>query len=121
MEHALGEPCFDDTAGYVAGTGDCIVAVAPDTEAIEKSLHRLGRIWGVGDENHRAAPGAKPRERIDRICKGRNAVVHHAPDIAEQNVIVGCKRCKSFDEIQDLSSVGTMLKWPVRFPGVRAW
>ena len=32
MEYALGAPRFDDTAGHVAGTGDCVIAVAADTE-----------------------------------------------------------------------------------------
>ena len=61
MEHALGEPLLDNTAGHVARADDRVIGVAPDTEPIEKPLYRVGRIWRVGDENHRAAPGAKPR------------------------------------------------------------
>jgi hypothetical protein len=32
--------------------------------------------------------------------------VYNAPDVAEQDVIAACKRRKSFDKSQDLSSAG---------------
>ena len=92
MEHALGEPRLDDAARHVAGTGDRVIGVTPDPEAVEKSLHRVGRIWRVSDEDHRPAADAKPRKRIGGLREGGDAIMHHAPNVAEQNVIVACER-----------------------------
>ena len=38
-----------------------LVIASPDTEAIEKALHRVGGIRRICDEDDRAAPGAKSR------------------------------------------------------------
>ncbi len=43
-----------------------------------------------------------PRKRMQRLAgrrKGGNPVMNHAPDVAEQHVIVARERLKSFDEI----------------------
>ena len=92
MEHALGEPRLDDASRHVAGTSDRVVGVRPDPEATKKPLHRVGRKRRVGDEDHRAAAGAKPRKRIGGLCEGGDAIMQHAPDVAEQNFIVACER-----------------------------
>ena len=92
MEHALGEPRLDDTTRHVAGTGDGVIGVAPNAEAIEKPLHRVGRIWRVGDEDHSPTAGAKLGKRIGGLREHGEAIMHHAPDVAEQNVIIACER-----------------------------
>ena len=61
-------------------------------------LHRRTGPRCIGDEDHRAAAGAKARERVAGFRKGGDAVVHDSPDVAKKDVIIARKRSKSFDD-----------------------
>ena len=59
-------------------------------EAIENAPDRGARTRCVRDQDHGAAAGAKPHQRIAGRRESLDAVVHNTPDIAEHDVMVAC-------------------------------
>ena len=64
-----------------------LVGGARHVQAIELGVNISIGARRIGDEDHAAAAGAIMRERLHRIGKRGDAVVDHAPDVAQQRVI----------------------------------
>ncbi len=66
---------------------DAVVGFARYAARIEHGGNALSRHGRVGDEDHRAAAGAKLEQRIARRTEGAVAIVQHSPHIAEHDVV----------------------------------
>ena len=69
-------------------------------QPVKYRLHRRPRARRVGDEDHRAALGAKTDQRVAGLWKSRDAIVHHAPKVAEQHVVIARERGEAFDNVR---------------------
>src|SRR6202021_3508479 len=96
MKHALRQSCFDNAVGDVTGTRNRVVRSVRHGKTIEDASDVRARARRVGDQDDRAAPAAKARKRIAGLREGGDAVVHDAPDVAQQDVIVARERTKLF-------------------------
>ena len=92
MEQALPGPRRDHGAGDVAGGDDAVIGVARHLQLVELARHHLARARRVGDQHHRAAARARAHQRVAGVREGDDAVVHHAPDVAQQDVVAGGER-----------------------------
>src|SRR5262249_18727036 len=52
----------------------------------------------VGDQHHGATAGAKARQRVAGRKRRGDAVVHHAPDVGQNDVVARRERRKTVDE-----------------------
>ena len=62
---------------------------------------RITAASGRGALVSRIAVPPSSRKRVERragVGKGGDAVMHHAPDVAEQHVVAARQRSKSFDQ-----------------------
>jgi hypothetical protein len=72
-------------ARQVAGTDDGVIGLVGNAELAQLPLHRVGRPWRVGDEDHRAAAAAKIVQRLAGFGKRLEPVMDHAPDVGEHD------------------------------------
>ena len=87
MEDRLPRPAGDDRGRHVAGRDDAVISLADDAEFVEQVDDIAPRPWRIGDQHHRAARLAESGKRLSGLRKRRDAVVHHAPDVAENDII----------------------------------
>ncbi len=88
MRDPFARPLDDQRAGDVAGAHDRVVAVTRHLEAVDELLHELARARRIGDQHDGAATFAELAQRIARVRSRRDAVVHDAPDVRQQHVVV---------------------------------
>ena len=74
--------------------GDGVVGVARQAEAIEMSPNRIGGPRRVGHQHHVPPLTAPLKQPFLRTGEQSRAVMHHAPDIAEDQAIFGRKLVK---------------------------
>ncbi len=77
----------DEADRHVAGGDDRIESVRRHAEADHLLADRRARPWGVADEHHRAAALAESDQRIGSGAKGFFAVMQHAPDVAQNDIV----------------------------------
>jgi hypothetical protein len=80
-------PLCDDTPRHIARRHDGIIADARQAKLIE--VVPDNRTWTrrVGDQDDRAASLTKACECVRRLRKRNDAVVHDAPDIAQEHIV----------------------------------
>ena len=67
-------------------------------ELVEQAHHHAGRTRRIGDQEHGAAAGAEPGERVAGMREGAHAVVHDAPHVGQHDVVVARERSEILDE-----------------------
>ena len=78
--------------------GDGVIGVGGNAQLVELPRHPFRRPRRIGDENDGAALAAKPRQRIAGVGEGGDAVMHHAPDVAQHDVVARRERAKILGE-----------------------
>ena len=78
---------LDQLAGDVAGADDRIEGAIGHADAGELAHHAVGAARGIGDQHHRQARLARRLQRGAGLQEGGLAIMHHPPDIAENDVI----------------------------------
>ena len=74
-------------ARHVPRRRDAVIGIGGDVEPIELARHPFRRPRRIGDEDDGAAVAAKPGERIAGLRECGDAVMHHAPDVAQHDVV----------------------------------
>src|SRR5262249_21100399 len=77
----------DVTERDIAGADDSIPGVAARAGPVEYALDTGRRHRRIGDQDDRAALAAEARQCVAGLGISRAALVHHAPDIAEERLI----------------------------------
>src|SRR3954469_17652270 len=98
MMHDLVLALADDAPRQVAGGDDAVVRRARHGEAIELADDGAPRPRRVGDQDRRAAPLTEARQGLAGWREGLDAVVDHAPDVAQDHVIAGRDLLEARDE-----------------------
>ena len=96
--HFLFQMIGDEVTGQIAGADDGVVALVGDVELAELPLHRIRRPRRVGDQDHGAALPAERMQRLAGFRKCLEAVVHHAPDVAEHDIDLAHEIAQVLDE-----------------------
>ena len=91
MVDARADLAGEEVAGDIAGRQDVVIGIARHAHALEHRQHAALAAGRVGEEQHDAAGGAIAHQGIDGGGMGGDAVVHHAPDVAEQRPVGGSK------------------------------
>ena len=76
----------DEVPGQVAGTDDRVIDIVGDAELAQLPLHGIGRPRRVGDEDDGAAALAIGVQRLAGFGKRFEPVMHHAPDVGEDDL-----------------------------------
>ena len=76
-------PCHQQLARHIARREDLVVSVVGHPEFRQLQGDRCCRSWGVRDQHDDPALPTVGPARIDSRWKRRDAVVQHAPDIAQ--------------------------------------
>jgi hypothetical protein len=76
----------DEMPGEIARTDDRVIDLVRNLELAQLPLHRIRRSRRVGDEDYGAALLAKAVKGLAGIRECGEAVVNHAPDVAEQDL-----------------------------------
>ena len=87
-------------ARHVARGGDAVIGVGGNAQLVELPRHPFRRPRRIGDENDGAAVAAKPRQRVARVGEGGDAVMHHAPDVAQHDVVARREGAEVFGELE---------------------
>jgi hypothetical protein len=77
----------DQHARDVARGRDPVIAIAGNTDREKLLSHRLTRAGSVGNQDHGPAAVAKQPAGFDSLRKRVQAVMHHAPDIRQPDVV----------------------------------
>ena len=85
-EDLLAGMVGDEIPGQVAGTDDGVVGFVGDAELAQLALHGIGRPRRVGDQDDGAAALAIGVQRLAGFGKGLEPVMHHAPDVGEDDL-----------------------------------
>ncbi len=88
----------DEMPGEIARRDDGVVGGIGDAELAQLSLHRVRRPWRIGDHDHGAALVAKGLQCGAGVRKRDEAVMDHAPDIAEHDIDVAREFVQMVDE-----------------------
>jgi hypothetical protein len=97
MVHHLVDALLNGKLGQIARGDDGVIGRARHLKPVELRPHRGAGARGVGYEHHPPALGAKARERVACRLIGFDAVVQHAPDIAEDEIVAVGERLQPFD------------------------
>ena len=92
MEHAHAGALSDQRASHVPRADDRIIGLARHLEGVDEGLHEVARPRRIGDQHHGAALAAEPHQRCAGFHGRGDAVVHHAPDVAEHHVVAWSER-----------------------------
>ncbi len=84
VEQALSGARLDHAAGDVAGGDDGVIGLARDMQLVELARHHLALARRIGDQDHGGAARARAHQRVAGMREGGDAVMHHAPDVAQQ-------------------------------------
>jgi len=88
MIHALPGTTRDKGMRNIPRADDAIVGAMGHTESIKHCAHNHdARTRRISDQNHNATSTSKTPERLAGREVGCDAVVNHAPHIAENHVI----------------------------------
>ena len=71
---------------------DRVVGFARHAEPVEDAHHRRARPRRIGEQDRRATARAKARKRLACRRKGGNPVMHNAPNVAKQHVVIAHER-----------------------------
>ena len=61
-----------------------------------KLFDGLRRARRIGDEDDGAAAPAKPGQRVAGVGEGSDAVMHHAPDVAQHDIVARRQHAEAF-------------------------
>lgn len=100
MGDAFLRRCDEPVARDVAGRDEIVISRARHAQLRQLLVDRAVRAGGIGDEYDAATALAELDERLDRPRKGRDAIVHHAPDIGEDCRILRREDVKSGDQVR---------------------
>jgi hypothetical protein len=89
VAQALAAAARDDLAGDVAGRHDAVIGLRRHAQMRDLADYRRARTRRIGDEHHRLALRADPHQRVAGGGKRHFAVMHDAPDVAQEHVIGG--------------------------------
>ena len=78
----------DVIACGTAGGDDGVVAVGRHADEGKLLVERGGQARRIGQQHDRAMLGAEAPQRLDSRANAGQTVMHHAPDVADQRVIV---------------------------------
>ena len=95
--HDLPDALLDGEPGQVAGGDDGVIGRARHAETVELRSHRSAGARRVGDEDHLPALGAEAGQRVACRLIGFDAVMQHAPDIAEDEIVAFGERLQALD------------------------
>ena len=98
MEQALPGARRDHAAGDVAGGDDGVIGLARHMQLVELARHHLALARRIGDQDHGRAAGARAHQRVAGVRESGEAVMHHAPDVAQQHVVIGGQRREMRDQ-----------------------
>ena len=90
----------DEVPGQVAGTDDGVIGFVGDAELAQLPLHGIGRPRRVGDQDDGAALLAIGVQRLAGFGKRLEPVMHHAPDVGEDDIDAVHEVAQPFDEAQ---------------------
>ena len=90
----------DEIPGQVAGTDDGVVGFVGDAELAQLALHGVGWPRRVGDQDDGAAVLAIGMQRLAGFGKGLEPVMHHAPDVGEDDLHAVHEATQLLDEPQ---------------------
>ncbi len=85
-------------ARHVARRRDAVIGVGGNAELVELARHPFRRPRRIGDEDDGAAVAAKPGQRIAGLGEGGDAVMHHAPDVAQHDIVARRQGAEAFGE-----------------------
>jgi hypothetical protein len=98
VKNALAAAGHDGRTGDISRGDDAIEHGVRHGQLIQKAQHDFGGARRIGDQDHGSAALAEARERLDRLRKGRYAVVDDAPDIRQDNIVTRRERGKAVGE-----------------------
>src|SRR5215217_4111580 len=96
--HDLVLALADDAPRQVAGGDDAVIGPARHGEPVELADDGAPRPRRVGDQDRSAAPVPEARQGLAGLLRGLDAVVDHAPDVAEDHVVAGRDLLEARDE-----------------------
>src|SRR5215203_5421709 len=96
--HDLVLALADDAPRQVAGGDDAVIGRARHGEPVELADDGAPRPRRVGDQDRSAAPVPEARQGLAGWREGLDAVVDHAPDVAEDHVVAGRDLLEARDE-----------------------
>ena len=89
VKDALLRPLAHLVMRHVAGGNDRVISLARHLQPRELPLHLRAWARRVGDEYDARALRACPHQRVAGRRKRLHAVMHHAPNVAEDEVVAG--------------------------------